>query len=217
MHTKITFSAAALAATLVLSPLQAQALDLINTQTPSGGAAGSLTLDSSNWVAEAFAVAGSTQITRIEAYLLSNSEATDIGKTFTLALYADNASSLPALDFNADNQGQLFHATATYTGAGWNGLSGLNWTLGPGRYWLALESSGDATSTSDLLAPTGASPAALAVAYYAGGQRYAAASASDTFGLHISATAAVPEPDSLALLLAGAGIMGVIARRRRIV
>ncbi|MEY2840482.1 MAG: hypothetical protein RJB60_2781, partial [Pseudomonadota bacterium] len=61
---------------------------------------------------------------------------------------------------------------------------------------------------------TGATPAAEAVATYAGGQRYLAATAADTFGLQITA-APVPEPDQWALLLAGLGTCAILRARRQ--
>lgn len=206
-----TLAVAALAATL---PLQAHAYDVVNTAVPLNGLVMSNTVDSGNWMAEKFSVSASTQIDSVMAYLLSADTAGDAGKTFTIALYA-NSGNLPSLDFSAANQGQLFQATASYNANGWNGVSGLNWTVAAGSYWIALEGGADTNSAAYLQAPTGALPVAEAVAYYAGGQHYAATGLSDSFGLHVTAvTPAVPEPSSLALLLASLGVLGWAARRR---
>lgn len=202
--------AAATAIVLAL-PLQAQAYDVVNTQVPAGGLFMSNTIDSANWLAEKFTVSGNTQIDSIAAYLLSDDVAGDTGKTFTIALYADNGN-LPAMNFAAVNQGQLFQTTASYLANGWNGASNLNWAIGAGSYWVALEGGSDANSAAYLQAPTGALPAAQAVAFYAGGQRYAATGLSDTFGLQVTA---VPEPASLALLLTSLGVLGMAFTGKR--
>lgn len=205
---------AAAAAIVMALPLQARAYDVVNTQVPSGGLAMSNTVDSGNWLAEKFTVSGATQIDSIAAYLLSGDSAGDAGKTFTIALYA-GSGNLPALDFASASQGQLFQATATYQADGWNGVSNLNWNVNAGSYWVALEGGSDAGSATFLQAPSGALPAAEAVAFYAGGQRYASTGLSDTFGLHVTAITAVPEPDSLALALTSLGVIGWMLARRR--
>jgi hypothetical protein len=205
--------ALAAAALCALLPLQAHAssADLLNTAVPSGGLSMSNTLDSGDWLAEKFTVGSAAQIDSVSAYVLSLDSFADAGKTFTIALYANNGSNLPALNFAADNQGQLFQTTVTYNGDGWNGVSGLNWSVAAGSYWLALEVGGDASSAAFLQVPSGALPSAQAVAYYAGGQQYAATGLSDTFGAHVTA---VPEPSSLMLVLTSLGVVGMAARRR---
>jgi len=74
---------------------------------------------------------------------------------------------------------------------------------------MALEA--DASSAAFLQAPSGALPVAQAVAFYSGGQQYAATGLSDTYGLHVTA---VPEPTSLMLILTSLGMLGIAARRR---
>lgn len=214
MDTKMIRQTLAVAAIAITLPLQAHAYDVVNTNVPVNGLIMSNTVDSSNWMAEKFSVSSTTQIDSVMAYVLSNDTAGDAGKTFTIALYADS-SNLPALNFAALNQGQLFQTTATYGADGWNGTTGLNWTINAGSYWIALEGGSDANSAANLQAPTGALPVAQAVAYYAGGQKYAATGLSDSFGLHVTAvTPAVPEPGSLMLMLTSLGILGLATRRR---
>lgn len=206
-------ASAVLATTLLAAApaAQAQSFNLVQTSTPTGGAIGANSLSDTAWLAERFETTGNVRIDSVMTYLLSDDAAGDLGKSFTLALYAD-VNNLPGLNFNATNDGKLFQASATYNGDGWNGLSQLNWQLGAGKYWLAVEAGSGANNAGWLLAPVGAQPATN-VALYSGGQRYAAIGSSDTFGLAIVATP-VPEPTGLALMLASLGALSLVARRR---
>lgn len=212
MKFTVLASAVLAASLLIAAPAaQAQSFNLLQTTTPTGGAVGANSLSSTGWLAEQFQTTGNVRIDSVMAYLLSDDAAGDLGKSFTLALYAD-VNNLPGLNFNATNDGKLFQASATYNGDGWNGLNQLNWQLGAGKYWLALEVGDGPNDAAWLLAPTGAQPASN-VALWQGGQHYAAIGSSDTFGLAIVATP-VPEPTGLALMLASLGALGLVARRR---
>ncbi len=216
MHSRIALSALSAAAIALLAPSQAHAADIVNTPVTSGGLTQAYTLDGSNWVAQSFSLDANTQITSVMAYLLSNAGGSDTGTQFSVAIYANEMGNVsrPALNFNLDNHGALFVQDATYKGDGWNGLSQLQWSLGAGSYWLALEVSPDSSNApTGLLAPTGAL-LATGVASYTDGQHYAVTSPSESFGLRITGAApAVPEPNALALMLAGMGVVGWLRKR----
>ncbi|MDE2595024.1 MAG: hypothetical protein KGL57_12380, partial [Burkholderiales bacterium] len=179
MTTKMIRQALAVAAIAATLPLQAHASGslTVNTAVPTGSLIMSNNVDSTDWLAERFTVSASTQIDSINAYLLSaDTSGADIGKTFTIALYGDSTYAgklLPSLNFGLPNHGQLFQTSATYTADGWNGSSGLNWSIAAGSYWVALEVGSDPSNASFLQAPTGAQPVAEAVAFFDGsGTRY---------------------------------------------
>lgn len=218
MKTPFALCALALSAALSMAT-PVHAADIIDTGQPTGGLIGSPAVDATNWIAERFTLAGGAQVAATSVYLLSL-DATDVGNAFTLAIYPNNASNLPALDFNQSNQNRLFSTPVVYTGSGgWSGATGLNWTLAPGSYWFAIEVDGGYSSpllpvSFGLQVPGGAPRMAEALAYYQGtaaGYTASGLGPADTFGLQVSA---VPEPASALLLLGGLGVAGVAARRR---
>jgi hypothetical protein len=205
-------SALALASFMLLGSAQTHA-HVIDTQGSIGGLAGSNTVDASNWLAERFTLSTSALIDSVSTFVLSSDAGNDLGKSFTLAVYANSGTNRPALDWFANNQGQLFQTTITYNGDGWNGASALNWQLAAGSYWFALEADGN--GPSGLQVPSGAMPAATLVAGYNGvGSGYSTQgySPADTFGLRV--TAAVPEPEGWALAVIGLLAVGSLVRRR---
>jgi hypothetical protein len=199
-----------------LAALPAQAASLFNTGTPTGSVLAANSIDASDWIAESFTVTGPTQIGSIFTYVQSTSDSADNGLPFTVALYNSTGPSgapVPAINWNATNQGQLDQFSATYTtGGGWIGQSGLNWVLGAGTYFVAIETDGN--GVQGLVTPTGVATLPRAVAFYSGGAGYVSdpAVASDAFGLQV---ASVPEPHAAGLMLLGLGAIGCLWRRRR--
>jgi len=197
-----------------LAALSVQAQSVLNTGTPSGGLIGADSIDAVDWMAESFTLSAPTTIGSIMAYV--NSTVADAGLGYTIALYASTGPAgevVPAIDFNADKQGQLYQFTATYKdGGGWIGQSGLNWALGAGTYFVAIETDGN--GVQGLVLPTGVSTLPGAVAFYAGGRGYDSdpSVASDAFGLQVTA---VPEPASFGLMALGLAAGAVVVRRRR--
>jgi hypothetical protein len=214
---KNTFLQCGLAAALAVAAVSsAQAQSVFNTGTPTGGLSMANSIDAADWMAESFTLTSTTTIDSILAYAKSSADGVDAGQSFTVALYGSKTVSgalVPKLNWNAPNQGQLDQFTATYTqGGGWIGQTGLNWTLGAGTYFVAVEV-GANDGVQGLVLPTGVSHVPSAVALYTGGQAYAADTtpALDAFGLQVMA---VPEPNAGALMLAGFVVMAGALRRR---
>lgn len=161
-----------------------------------------LQLDANDKYAGQVSFSQDLTINSIQTYLNAN-EAVE-GDTFTISLYQNDANSVGGL---------INTATATYTADGWNGLSALNWNVTAGTYWVGIEENADSIVFS--LPVSVANP--LVHTAFSYGSNLGAYQNYDgmKFGLQIDATvAAVPENDTYAMLLAGLGIMGLVARRR---
>jgi hypothetical protein len=195
---KTILAAAVPAATLLAVP--AQAAWLLDTGTPdNSGFAQAVNADQG--LAMQFSVAGPQLIDAVQAYLADPFQANQ-GATFLLNLYGNSGSGATALP-----GALLYSQTASFAADGWNGASGLGWSVGPGLYWAAVEvASGD---FSDLVAPVHA-PAANPATAFSTFSTYGRYDHLD-IGLRVSA---VPEPGSWVLLVAGIGAVAAAARRR---
>ena len=191
---------------LMLTAGHARAALVVDTGTPTGGVVNSLLLDGSNSFAGQVNFTQAYQINSISSYLddLGNG-----GGSFSVALYSDNGNKVGS---------QLYNASATFGSVGWNAASNLNWAVGSGNYWVAVEVT---DGVSSFVAPLGA-PTLLAHTAYNDGTYFANSGYKTydglSFGLQMNTTAvaAVPEPGEWALMLSGLALLGfVVVRRKR--
>jgi hypothetical protein len=198
MKTPFKLSTLALAAAL-LSGAQVQAASIADTGTPSGNSF-PLELGGASWLAGQIDVSTATSIQSIQAYLNDMGA----GGSFTVALYGDSAAHLPG-----NMLGSWAANFATPAGAdGWNGVSGLDFAVQAGKYWVALEVQGSDTFSG--VAPVGA-PLPLAKYAFNDGGFAGYQAMPNAFGVQVTA---VPEPEAFAMMLAGLALIGGIARRR---
>jgi hypothetical protein len=195
-----TISAAVALMLLAATASQANAAPVIDTGTPTDFSS-PLSLGGSSWIAGEINFAQASQIQSIGAYVNDMG----YGGTFTIALYNETASHLP------DAASPLNSWTATFSGASsgwdWTGVSNLNQAVAAGKYWVALEVQGsDTFSGSAAAAATPLAKYAFNDGGYAGYQAM-----SQSFSLQVTA---VPEPEQLALMLAGLGLIGATLRRK---
>ena len=194
-----TFLATAL---LALAPF-AQAATVVDTGTPNGSAVGSLVFDGSDWVAAQVSFADAATIDAIAGHILGGTS----GETFDISLY----------DGGATPGAQLFTTTATYGIDGWNGASGLGWTVAPGSYWIEFEVNwndtlGTTSTATGALFDTGVAHPVQTATTPDWGFTYDASAQS--IGLQVSV---VPEPAGALPLLGGMLLLSTLsfARRRR--
>jgi hypothetical protein len=191
------FTAASLAGLMFIAG-QANAALVVDTGTPDGNGFGYL-ISANDFIAGQVTFAQDLTINSIQTYL----DAGNAGDSFTVSLYSDNGNKVGSLISSFD---------ATYTGTGWNGSSALNQSVSAGSYWIGIEENAFATfvAVTNVATP-------LAHTAFADGSNLGAYQSADgmKFGLQVDAVAAVPEPESYAMLLAGLGLMGFMVRRRR--
>jgi hypothetical protein len=189
----------------------AGATAVVDTGAPDGAAVGSYAFDASDWYAAQVSFAGASRIDGVLGHVLGGTA----GETFTVSLYADDASHLPGTP--------LYTASAVFAADGWNGLGGLSgWNVAAGDYWVGLEilgtdTLGSGSVTGALLDQGAPSPLAHWAWDATGGFGYDDLGAT-SIGLRVDATAlsAVPWPASGTLMLAGlAWLAGMAAARRR--
>jgi len=199
---KTTVASLSAAALLALAPL-AHAATVVDTGTPNGSPIGALVFDGSDWVAAQVAFANAATIDAVAGHLLGGTA----GETFDIALCEGGARP----------GAPLFTTTATFGADGWNGASGLDWTVAPGSYWIEFEVNGNDTlgstpTSTGALFDTGVAHPVQTATTPDWGFSYDASAQS--IGLQISV---VPEPTGALQVLAGMLLLTsmAFARRRR--
>lgn len=192
---------------LCLAAGAAQAAVVVDTGTPSNAVGSGWAFNSNHGYAGQFSVTGALTIASIAGYF-----STDAG-TVDVSLYSNSADGdggfIP---------GSALQSASVATSAGalaWNGVSALDWKVGPGTYWVVFTSSYGAGSQSSM---PGMAPQALdGYALMQGGQWYDATFLGLGQGLQVDGVvvSSVPEPGGMTMLIVGLAGIGALARRRK--
>ena len=211
MKSSFKFSALALAATLMFGA-QAQAATIVDTGTPTSGLIGSLMLDGTNWMAGKITVAAANPVIQsIQAYLTDMGNISDIstGRQFSISLYNDSSNKVGSLVTGGTWKGSFSAASGDFA---WSGVTGLNFAVAAGSYWVGLEiQDGDSFVGGAPIAPP--NPLSKYAFNSDGGASGYAVSSNPTYAFGLQVTA-VPEPEAFAMLLAGLAVVGAASRRR---
>ena len=188
--------------------------------TPSGigycRSGGCWSLYSVQTLAAHFSVSETTHITSVLGWL-----APGYDDTVTISLLQSSGAPGPnALPGQALQSASFAFARlpgdSDYYYSRWAGVSGLDWTIAAGDYWISFAAGNTTGSGVDTMGPF-AGPSANGFAYYNSGNGYWLRNDALNLGFRVlgDVPSAAPEAASWAMMIVGFGAIGAAARRRR--
>jgi hypothetical protein len=182
-------------AALALSSVSASAALVVDTGVPLG--ISNYVLDPRQDLAGYFTLGSATTVTSVKGFINSNG-----GSTGTVRIYSDAA--LP--DISNLLFSNTFAITASPFRGEWQGVSGQNWALAAGNYWVSFSSTGADGMFNGVPSPL--SNHAFTISGNWTQFR------TLNVGFQIEA-GVVPEPATWAMLIGGFGMVGGSMRYRR--
>jgi len=194
---------------MVLSSVSvANANSIIDTGPGDGGNSG-FTLNWQNRLAANFAIDSETTLTSISGWIHWTNDRSY--STLNFSIYS-NLNSLPGVELYTGSVLIPITTIQATNQVNWNTLSGINWTLDAGQYWVGFSTPDSGTM------PGGVARPIIDLAYGIPPNWTSISGNYNSLGIMISgvpSAAAVPEPDSYAMLLLGFGLLGFIVHRRK--
>ena len=181
------------------APLKAQTT-IVDTG-PGGPIIGGTSFGSFQWVAAEFSITDPYSVTDVHAWIGSVT-----GGTATAALYTDSGG-IPGTE--------LFSSAFTVAAGvnDWYGQSGLDWGVTAGTYWVAFEVRPENSLPHGVFPAFFPEPLDTYAINFGSGYLLEEDAA---FGVRVLGTvAAIPEPETYAMLLAGLAVLGFASRRRK--
>lgn len=108
--------------------------------------------------------------------------------------------------------GFFFTETTAFSGGGFSFATGSGTVTGFSLYSAPSFVIGSSVQTGTAVGPL----FSLDTKTFAAGTYFAKVTGTGTFAAHYSTVSAVPEPETYALMLGGLGVVGFIARRRKV-
>jgi hypothetical protein len=186
--------------TLLLSGLVSSASATVIVDTGPGPAeGGGWSLYDTSWLGAGFSLLNNTTLTDIYGWMAG------VG-TAHIGIY-DDGGGLPG--------GELFSSQFTLESTNdWYGLSGLDWGLAAGDYWVTFEVRSDDSLVSGSMPEPSANPLPTAYRNLSSSSFSWQGPNSLEIGVLIEGTP-VPEPSTFILLGAGLAGLGFVVRRRK--
>lgn len=200
--TRVLFACAALATLAVAG----RATTIVDTGTPNDSIQWSFT--NGQYFGGQFTIGSATTITDVQGYF-DNSYGSSDGFV-TIALHSDAGTNTPGSVLYSDSI-----ALAGGSTLDWYGLSGLNWSVGAGTYWVSFMPDGNISGTMPGIAPS------LLDVYAQGYGTYNWYGAGpDSFdylkiGIRVESNSSNVPDGSSTVMLVGSVMLGFAAMRRR--
>lgn len=153
-----------------------------------------------------FTLADATTIASVKGWM-SNRGA--VGDALTASIYTSNGYAPGARLYSASFQ--LGSSVPS-----WMGATGLDWSLAAGAYWVVFEGRAGQVGVASFAAGVPNPLDAYRWMAPSLGDYWSSLVPAYRWGVQISDVAAVPEPGSLLMLLAGLALVAVTLQRRRV-
>lgn len=206
MNLRQTLGLAAVCTATLFAGSAFAATSVFETASFQAGENGDYLIDSTDFIGATFTLAQATDVTALDGYFTQYS---DGGSLFGAIVAVDALNAVPAANLSGN---ALAHVVFTPNGDGNDQSVALSAHLKAGTYAVIFGSGlWGADGTSGLV--NGQGTLGTPTLFTGDGNSWSASSNTDV-RIAVQGVSAVPEPSTLAMLLGGLSLVGVLARRR---